>query len=88
MSKITYTIEIILQRVGLREEDVLRYIESNIISPYDEERLLFDDEDLRRLELVCDLKDNCNPNDESLQIMLHLIDQIHYLQALNKKTKE
>lgn len=80
MSKITYTLEVITQKIGFREDEVLRFIETKIISPYALDELLFDDEDLERLRLISELQDQCEPNDESLQVILHLIDQIHYLQ--------
>lgn len=80
MSKVTYTLEVITQKIGFREDEILHFIESNLISPYIYEELLFDDEDLERLRLISELQDQCGPNEESLQVILHLIDQIHYLQ--------
>lgn len=80
MIKRTYTLEVIIQKIGLEERDILNFIENNIISPYNNDDLLFDDEDLARLGLICELQEHCDPNEESLQVILHLIDQIHYLQ--------
>lgn len=80
MSKITYTLETVTHKIGIDQNDILNFIENNIISPYSNDDLLFDDEYLARLGLICDLREHCDPNDESLQVILHLIDQIHYLQ--------
>ncbi|MDC1174887.1 chaperone modulator CbpM [Bacteriovoracaceae bacterium] len=80
MSKITYTLEVVTQKVGIEEKDILNYIENNIVTPYRNDDLLFDDEDIARLILICELREHCDPNEESLQVILHLIDQIHYLQ--------
>ena len=79
MSKITYTLEVLTQKIGINDKDILRFIENNIISPYNYDELLFDEEDYARLQLICELQEQCEPNDESLQVILHLIDQIHYL---------
>ncbi len=79
MSKVTYTLEIITQKVGLAKEEILRLVESDLISPYNYDELLFDEEDLGRLGLICQLREQCDPNEESLQVILHLIDQIHFL---------
>jgi hypothetical protein len=79
MSKLTYTLEVITQKVGIQEDDILRFIENSLISPYSNEELLFDEEDLSRLRLISELQEHCDPNEESLQVILHLIDQIHYL---------
>jgi len=79
MTNITYTLEIILDETGFAEEELLEMIEHEVISPFDHSNMMFDQEDLRRLVLVKQLKENCNPNMESLEVILHLLDQIHYL---------
>lgn len=79
MSKLTYTLEIITQKMGFSKDDILHFIESNTISPYNNDELLFDEEDLARLRLISELQEQCEPNQESLEVILHLIDQIHYL---------
>ena len=63
----------------ISEDDILTWIEFNIIHPYNSEDLVFDNDDLKRIELICGLKQHCNPNDESLQVILHLLDQINFL---------
>lgn len=83
MSKVTYTIEVITQKIGIHEKDILRFIENSLICPYNHNELLFDEEDLSRLRLISELQEHCEPNEESLQVILHLIDQIHYLNKQN-----
>ncbi len=39
----------------------------------------FSDMDLARANLICDLKHNMGVNDEGLDVILHLIDQMHGL---------
>jgi chaperone modulatory protein CbpM len=39
----------------------------------------FSDMDLARANLICDLKRNMGVNDEGLDVILHLIDQMHGL---------
>ncbi len=84
MKKITYSLEVITQKVGLQKNEVIRYVEEKVVVPYDYENLLFDEEDFGRLVLISELKRNCEPNDESLHIILHLLDQIHFLQKMVK----
>jgi hypothetical protein len=79
MSKRTYTLEVIGQKIGFQEDDILRFVENSLISPYNFDELLFDEEDLARLRLISNLQEQCEPNEESLEVILHLIDQIHYL---------
>jgi DNA-binding transcriptional MerR regulator len=85
MRNITYTLEIILDETGFREDDLIDFIEHEIITPFDDTNMVFDEEDLRRLKLIKELRDNCNSNHESLQVILHLVDQVHYLR---KKLKD
>ena|SRR5208283_5029735 len=39
----------------------------------------FSERDLARANLICDLKHNMGVNDEGLDVILHLIDQMHGL---------
>ena len=49
------------------------------------DNVLLDREDVTRMLLVNDLKTNFGVNDEAIPIILHLIDQIHSLQAQVKQ---
>ncbi len=65
----------------LSETFVIECIESKWIIPCDCEHNMLDEEDVARLLLIRDLKEEFGVNDESVPIILHLIDQIHSLQA-------
>jgi hypothetical protein len=80
MKKVTYTLEIVLTQTGLDKNEIYEFMEHEIIVPFDATSLIFDDEDLTRLLLVKDLRDNCQTNLDSLKVILHLVDQIHFLQ--------
>lgn len=84
MKTVTYTLEIILNETGFQEDELNEFIKHEIISPFDEKHLLFDEEDLTRLKLVRELKENCDPNFEALEVILYLVDQINFLQRKNE----
>lgn len=90
MNLTTYSLEVFCQKVGLGKDEILSYVKNRIISPHDQDNLIFDQEDYTRVALILELKENCNPNDESIEVMLHLIDQIHFLQnkLLHSKLKK
>ena len=75
----TYTLKIVVEQSGFREDDIIKFIDFDIITPFDRDNLVFDEEDLQRILLIKHLRDNCSTNNESLQVILHLVDQIHYL---------
>jgi len=78
MDKEIFEIHYISTSYGVSREEVIQWIEIEIIHPYNAEDLLFDLEDLQRIRLICDLKEYCDPNKESLQTIMHLIDQLNY----------
>jgi len=71
----------ISKRTGVSEETLSNYIERNWISPTIENghERKFDEEDLARIQLILDLTRDFGVNDESIPIILHLVDQIHFL---------
>ena len=82
-----YTFEIIevVEQYELREEFIITCIENEWIIPCDCDNVLLDREDVARMFLINDLKNNFGVNDEAVPIILHLIDQIHSLQAQVKQ---
>ena len=72
----------------LSETFIIECIESRWIIPRDCENNLLDEEDITRLLLIRDLKDEFGVNDESIPIILHLLDQIYALQAQVKRLLE
>lgn len=59
-------------------DQIIHYIQEQWISPFEQDA--FDDEDVARIRLIHDLIENLGVNEESVPIILHLIDQIHALQ--------
>ncbi len=70
---------------GVSPETIHYYIDEEWITPADQDLLILDEEDIARIDLIEDLKENFDVNDESLSIILHLIDRINLLQLRLKK---
>lgn len=64
---------------NLSPEIVEMYIQQEWIVPQDKGEQNFDQEDLARMILIRDLKQEMGVNDEAIPIVLHLIDQLHLL---------
>lgn len=79
--KITYEITEIIELYEVNEIFIYDCIEREWIIPIDTKRKLLDGEDIARLLLIKDLKEDFGVNDESIPIILHLIDQLHWSQA-------
>lgn len=88
MGKKSMNIHEIIQSYELSETFIVECIQSEWIVPCDCEKNLLDDEDIARLMLIRDLKRDFGVNDESVPIILHLVDQIHALQARVKQKFE
>lgn len=69
-------------------ETIHKYIAEEWIMPFDLELLLFDDEDLARVALICELQEDLGVNDEAVLIILNLIDQVNYLRSNLNANKE
>lgn len=72
-----YEITEIIEIYQLNEIFIYECIEREWIRPSDTEEKLLDQEDIARILLIKDLKEVFGVNDESIPIILHLIDQIH-----------
>ena len=73
----------ICEKTGLSELSLVHLIENEWISPnprYSKDQNL-DEEDLARIRLILDLKNQFGVNDEAVPLILHLIDQIYYFRA-------
>lgn len=78
----TYTLEEICVHLLISQETIVTFIEREWITPLDPDAVQFDDEDLGRLRLILELKKNFNVNEEGVDIILHLVDQLHSLQRI------
>ncbi len=76
-----YEITEIVELYELNEIFIYDCIEKEWIIPHDAEEAHLDKEDIARILLIKDLKEIFGVNDESIPIILHLIDQIHWLKS-------
>ena len=63
----------------LRSEDVLQFIQYQWLRPCDPIQLVLDQADISRIQFILDLKKDFDVNDQSIPIILHLVDQLNYL---------
>ena len=69
-----------LERARLDRRTLSVWIEEEWLIPAREaDELAFTDMDLARVNLIRDLKDKMGVNDEGLDVVLHLVDQMHAL---------
>ena len=88
-NKETFSLSKICQELSEEESLILEFIEREWIRPAELDERLFDEEDLGRLHLILDLKNNFEVNDEGVDLILHLLDQIHSLKrGLRIRTKK
>lgn len=74
-----YRITEVAQSCELSEGVILKFIEREWLKPVSLQSLELDEEDLARARLIKELQFEFGVNDESIPIILHLIDQLHYL---------
>ncbi|MBF0288707.1 MAG: MerR family transcriptional regulator [SAR324 cluster bacterium] len=83
-----YSIEEVVEQFGICKRTVIYCIEQEWLEPADPEEQQLDQEDVARLSLICELQEKMGVNDEAVPIILHLVDQIHYLQVgIQKRDK-
>lgn len=85
--KTTLTFELIeaAGRSGVPPEEIKQYIISEWVNPNDPQELKFDVEDIARIQLIWDLKEQLGVNDDAVPIILHLIDELNHLHLNFKK---
>ena len=64
---------------GMTTEAILDFVNFEWIKPVDPINLIFDNEDIHRIQLISELKKDFGVNDESIPIILYLIDQLNHL---------
>lgn len=62
---------------GVPSQDILFFIEQEWVLPAGGEELFFDSEDVARIHLISELRRDFGVNDESMPIILHLLDQLN-----------
>ncbi len=76
-----YEITEIIELYQLDAIFIYECIDREWIIPSNTEEKLLDQEDIARILLIKDLKEVFGVNDESIPIILHLIDQMHWLKS-------
>ncbi len=84
-NKPLFEINEIIRNYELSESFIVECVKYEWIQPCDCEKNLFDEEDIARLKLIQELKRDFGVNDESVPIILHLLDQIHALKLRLKQ---
>jgi chaperone modulatory protein CbpM len=67
------------RELHLGEEVLIEWIRQDWVHPIDGEHETLDEEDLARARLILELRETMGVNDESIPIILHLLDQLHAL---------
>jgi chaperone modulatory protein CbpM len=85
VSKHLFEIDEVAELIGATHELLNDLIDHHWLELSDPEARRFDTEDVARARLICSLRSEMGVNDESVPIILHLIDQLHRLQWEIKK---
>ena len=62
---------------GVTRTTIIEFIRREWIVPAKAEPLELDDEDLARLRLIRELREDLGVNDEAIPVILHLLDQLY-----------
>lgn len=65
--------------LGVDETFIVHCIQAEWIQPFSRKTMEFDEEDIARLQLIRELKEDFGANEESIPLILHLLDQIYTL---------
>ena len=79
--KPTFTYIEIEESTGLARGSLVIWIEREWIAPADPESQRLDEEDVARIRLIRELREDFGANDEAIPLILHLLDQICYLRS-------
>lgn len=75
------TLEEAASKAGIEQTVILECIEKEWISPAEPKAIALDEEDIARVQLIFQLRQEFGVNDEGIPIILHLLDQLlnlHY----------
>ncbi len=84
----TYELSFICEELNIDQNTIITWIESQLVIPIKVDELTFDEEDFSRIRLLHEIQETYSSNLESLEVILHLIDQIHLLNHELKKKKD
>jgi chaperone modulatory protein CbpM len=74
------------EELGVEQSFVIHCIRLHWITPALPEQSLLDEEDLARLRLIRELREDFGANEEAIPLILHLLDQLYELRAIIKKS--
>lgn len=73
-------IEEVCRYYKIPENLIIYFVNEEWIYPKEPDQLGFDEEDLARIQLIQELREEFGVNDEAMPIILHLIDQLNRIQ--------
>lgn len=82
LRKVIYPVNEASERSGLREEFLLHCVKAQWLHAAMPAGSSFDEEDLARARLIYELQEDFGVNDEAIPLILHLLDQLYYLESL------
>ncbi len=81
-------IEEVSEYCGVSSEVIFHFIQEAWIRPQDQNIPLFDDEDLARIWLIQELRDDFGVNEEGIPIILNLLDQVNRMHLEVERLKK
>ena len=72
-----HPLEEAVSNLGLSREIIIKFVTYKWIIPADQEHMVLDEEDIARINLIYELQHDFGVNDESIPIILLLIDQLN-----------
>ena len=82
-----YRITEVVETFSIQKTVIIQCIEQKWIDPADPENEKLDQEDISRIKFIQELQENMGVNDDAIPIILHLVDQIHYLRLKLERQK-
>lgn len=79
---ITFELTEAANQCGVNPELIKQFITSEWIDPLEPNELKLDEEDIARIQLICELRQDLGVNDEAVPIILHLIDELNHLHLI------
>ncbi len=80
-----YPIKEASEKLGFQRAFIMKCIYCHWVKPFEIYSMNLDDEDLARIRFIRELKDDLGANDESISIILHLLDQLYFIKNRLKK---
>ena len=80
-----YSIVELCEELEINESEIFKTIEREWIVPLHGKGDVFNEEDLSRLQLILELKNDFHVNNEGIDLVLHLIDQLHSFQRILRR---